>query len=63
MKPEPAAMSVEKLYDATPHAILAAIKDAPVAAHTLLVCGHNPGLHELAQDADRLRRRGGARAA
>ncbi len=49
MKPEPAAMSVEKLYDATPHAILAAIKDAPVAAHTLLVCGHNPGLHELAK--------------
>ena len=49
MKPAPAAMSVEKLYDATPHAILAAIKDAPVAAHALLVCGHNPGLHELAQ--------------
>ncbi len=49
MKPAPAAMSAEKLYDATPHAILAVIKDAPVAAHTLLVCGHNPGLHELAQ--------------
>ena len=49
MKPAPAAMSVEKLYDATPHAILATIKDAPAAAHTLLVCGHNPGLHELAQ--------------
>ena len=48
MKPAPAAMSVEKLYDATPHAILAAIKDAPAAAHTLLVCGHNPGLQELA---------------
>ena len=49
MKPAPAAMSVEKLYDATPHAILAVIKDAPAAAHSLLVCGHNPGLHELAQ--------------
>ena len=49
MKPAPAAMSVEKLYDATPHAILAVIKDAPVAAHTLLVCGHNPGMQELAQ--------------
>ena len=48
MKPAPAAMSVEKLYDATPHAILATIKDAPAAAHTLLVCGHNPGMHELA---------------
>lgn len=48
MKPAPGAMSVEKLYDATPHAILAVIKDAPAAAHTLLVCGHNPGMHELA---------------
>jgi len=48
MKPAPAAMSVEKLYDATPHAILTTIKDAPAAAHTLLVCGHNPGMHELA---------------
>jgi phosphohistidine phosphatase len=48
MKPAPAAMSSEKLYDATPHAILAAIKDAPASVHTLLVCGHNPGLHELA---------------
>jgi phosphohistidine phosphatase len=47
-KPEPAAKSAEKLYDATPHAILAVIKDAPAAAHSLLVCGHNPGLHELA---------------
>lgn len=48
MKPAPAAMSAERLYDATPHAILAVIKDAPAAAHTLLVCGHNPGMHELA---------------
>jgi phosphohistidine phosphatase len=24
------------------------IKDAPAAAHNLLVVGHNPGLHELA---------------
>jgi phosphohistidine phosphatase len=42
------AMSVEKLYDATPHAILAVIQDAPASAHTLMVIGHNPGLHELA---------------
>jgi phosphohistidine phosphatase len=47
MKPAPAAMSTEKLYDATPHAILAVIKDAPVSAHSLMVVGHNPGLHEL----------------
>ena len=24
------------------------IKDAPAAAHSLLIVGHNPGLHELA---------------
>lgn len=48
MKPEPAAMSVEKLYDATPHAILGVIKDTPASVHTLLVCGHNPAMHELA---------------
>ena len=47
-KPAPASTMVEKLYDATQHAILAAIKDAPAKAHTLLVIGHNPGLHELA---------------
>ena len=46
--PAPAAMSVEKVYDATPHTILAVIKDAPATAHTLMVIGHNPGLYELA---------------
>jgi phosphohistidine phosphatase len=48
MKPAPAAMSAEKLYDATPHAILVVIKDAPASAHSLLVCGHNPGMQETA---------------
>ena len=47
-RPAPGAMTAEQLYDATPHAIFAVIKDAPVAAHTLLVVGHNPGLHEVA---------------
>ena len=48
LHPAPAAMSVERLYDATPHSILAVIKDTPPGAHTLMVVGHNPGLHELA---------------
>jgi phosphohistidine phosphatase len=48
LKPAPAATLNEKLYDATPHAILAAIKDVPASAHTLMVVGHNPGLQELA---------------
>jgi phosphohistidine phosphatase len=45
---EPGAMSVEKLYDATQHTIFGVIKDAPSSAHTLMIIGHNPGLHELA---------------
>ncbi len=47
-RPSPAAMSVEGIYDATPHALLAVIKAAPAPAHTLLIIGHNPGLHEVA---------------
>lgn len=48
LRPAPAATTVERLYEATPHAILAAIKDVPASAHTLMVVGHNPGLQELA---------------
>ncbi len=47
-RPAPGATSADQLYDATPHAIFALIKDAPAAAHTLMVVGHNPGLHEVA---------------
>ena len=46
--PAPAATLLEKLYDAVPGAIMAAIADMPNSAHTVLVIGHNPGLHELA---------------
>jgi phosphohistidine phosphatase len=47
-RPAPAAMTADKLYDATPHAIFAVLKDGPVSAHTLMVVAHNPGLHEVA---------------
>jgi phosphohistidine phosphatase len=47
-RPSPAAMTAEAIYDATPHALLGVIKAAPAAAHTLLIVGHNPGLHEVA---------------
>jgi phosphohistidine phosphatase len=47
-KPAPGAGMVEKLYDATPHCILAVIKDIAANVHTALIIGHNPGLHELA---------------
>ena len=44
----PTLASPERLYNAQPTSILGVIKEAPTAAHTLLIIGHNPGLHELA---------------
>ena len=47
-RPGPTEAAVERLYDATANDILEVIKHAPASAHTLLIVGHNPGLHELA---------------
>ena len=47
-RPAPAAMTAEQLYNATPHGIFALIKEPQASAHSLLIVGHNPGLHELA---------------
>jgi len=47
-RPCPAAQSVEHLYDATAQAIVDVIKATPATAHSLLLIGHNPGLHEAA---------------
>ncbi len=47
-KHAPAATPVERLYNATPHDILGVIKEAPVASQSLLILGHNPGLHAAA---------------
>jgi phosphohistidine phosphatase len=47
-RPRLPADTIESLYDATPHDILEAVRQAPATARTLLVIGHNPGLHELA---------------
>ena len=44
----PAVEFDERLYDATPQAILQTIKATGTEAATLLVIGHNPGLQELA---------------
>lgn len=38
----------ERLYDATPEAILAVIRECPPNAHSLLIVGHNPGMQEIA---------------
>jgi phosphohistidine phosphatase len=47
-KPQPAAMSAERLYDAAPHDIIGVINENPASAHTLMLIGHNPGLHDAA---------------
>ena len=47
-RPSPAATPVERLYDATAQSILAVVREVGPATHTLLVVGHNPGLHDLA---------------
>ena len=49
MKPAPGAKTLETIYDATSHDVFAAIVDTPKTVHGLLIVGHNPSLHELAQ--------------
>jgi phosphohistidine phosphatase len=44
----PAAVFNEHIYDATAQLLLSALKDTPDSVQTLLVIGHNPGLHDLA---------------
>lgn len=44
----PPASFEERIYDATPQAILEVIRDTGVRVGTLLVIGHNPSLQELA---------------
>ena len=38
----------DRLYDATPQTILEIVKECGRKASTVLIVGHNPGLHELA---------------
>jgi phosphohistidine phosphatase len=44
----PAAVFEARIYDASPTALTGVIRDAGANARTLLLMGHNPGLHELA---------------
>ena len=49
LKAPPEAALIARLYDATAQAILGVVRDAHDSrAHSILVVGHNPGLHELA---------------
>lgn len=38
----------ERIYEASPHAIMDVIRETPASCHSLLVVGHNPGLQALA---------------
>jgi phosphohistidine phosphatase len=38
----------ERLYAAEPQTILALLRETPPKVHSLLIVGHNPGLHEAA---------------
>lgn len=44
----PQVVFEDRIYEASAHAILNVIKETDAAARTLLLIGHNPGLHELA---------------
>jgi len=39
---------VSALYLADAHRLLKLVRKLPASAETVLICGHNPGLHELA---------------
>jgi phosphohistidine phosphatase len=47
--PSLAPVYEDRLYESGPKLILEVIQEAPASAATLLVIGHNPGLHEAAQ--------------
>jgi phosphohistidine phosphatase len=44
----PRAVFDDRIYEASPQRLLQVVKEAPQSVHTLLICGHNPGLEELA---------------
>ena len=48
LHPAPRTVYDERLYDATPQTLLEIIKEYGRHAATLLIVGHNPGLHEIA---------------
>jgi len=47
-RPAPATATAERLYDASAQTIFSIVTDAPATAQSVLVIGHNPGVHELA---------------
>jgi phosphohistidine phosphatase len=48
LRPAPMAQPDERLYDASVETLFNVIRETPTASKSLIVVGHNPGLHELA---------------
>ena len=46
-KPKPATRDDDRIYDAEAGRILKVVQETDAKVHTLLVVGHNPGLHDL----------------
>ena len=45
---KPETIFEQRLYEASPHTILSVIKETPDSIKSLMIVGHNPGLHTLA---------------
>lgn len=48
LRPPPATHSEAKIYNASADELYSLVVSAPDSARTLMLVGHNPGLHELA---------------
>ena len=48
LKPAPHVTFEDRIYDASPERLFRLVETADTAADTLMIVGHNPGLHELA---------------
>jgi phosphohistidine phosphatase len=45
----PLVEQIDALYLAAPHQLFAVLRDIPETVRSVLVIGHNPGIHDLAQ--------------
>ena len=48
MPGKPTVVFEQRIYEASPQTLLQVIKEIGPKTHTLLMVGHNPGMHELA---------------
>ena len=48
LRPAPEINSDQRIYDASAGTLFEVVRSAPAAAKSIVVVGHNPGLHELA---------------